>query len=52
MVHSITESLRFTEGLTGRTLPEMDRVDFFSGRDGLHLCYEEAVTRQVPRREG
>ena len=52
MVHSISESLRFTEALTGRALPEMDWVDFFSSREGLHLCNEEAVTRQVPRREG
>lgn len=52
MVKSITESLRFTEALTGRPLPEMERVDFFSSREGLHLCNEEAVTRQVPRREG
>ena len=52
MVNSITESLRFAEALTGRTLPEMDRVDFFSSREGLHLCNEEAVTHQVPRREG
>jgi len=52
MVNSITESLRFTEALTGRALPEMHRVDFFSSHEGLHLCNEEAVTRQVPRREG
>jgi 3-deoxy-7-phosphoheptulonate synthase len=52
MVHSISESLRFTEALTGHPLPEMDWVDFSSSREGLHLCYEEAVTRQVPRREG
>jgi len=52
MVNSISESLRFTEALTGRSLPEMDWVDFFSSREGLHLCNEEAVTRQVPRREG
>jgi 3-deoxy-7-phosphoheptulonate synthase len=52
MVRSISESLRFTESLTGRALPETDWVDFFSSREGLHLSNEEAVTRQVPRREG
>ena len=52
MVNSITESVRFTETLTGRALPEMNRVDFYSSHEGLHLFYEEAVTRQVPRREG
>ena len=30
MVNSISESLRFTEALTGRPLPEMDWVDFYS----------------------
>ena len=52
MVRSITESLRFIESLSGRPLPEMNRVDFFGSHEGLHLHYEQAVTRQVPRREG
>lgn len=52
MVNSISESLRFTETLAGCALPETDWVDFFSSREGLHLCNEEAVTRRVPRREG
>ncbi len=52
MVQSITESLRFIEALTGGPAPEMDRVDFYTSHEGLHLHYEQAVTRQVPRREG
>jgi len=52
MVHSITESLRFIEALTGGPIPEMNRVDFYTSHEGLHLHYEQAVTRQVPRREG
>ncbi len=30
----------------------MNRVDFYTSHEGLHLQYEQAVTRQVPRREG
>lgn len=52
MVQSITESLRFIEALTGGSIPEMNRVDFFTSHEALHLHYEQAVTRQVPRREG
>jgi len=52
MVRAITESLRASESLTGTPLPETRRVDFFSSHEGLHLQYEQAVTRQVPRREG
>jgi 3-deoxy-7-phosphoheptulonate synthase len=52
MVHSITDSLRFIEALTGGPLPETNRVDFYTSHEGLHLLYEQAVTRQVPRREG
>lgn len=52
MVRSITESLQFIEALTGGPIPGMNRVDFFTSHEGLHLHYEQAVTRQVPRREG
>lgn len=52
MVESIGESLRFMETLTGSTLGDSSRVDFFCSHEGLHLLYEEAQTRQVPRRSG
>jgi len=51
-VESIGESLRFMETLTGNTIAEMNRVDFFTSHEGLHLHYEQAQTRQVPRRQG
>ncbi|MCX8109201.1 MAG: 3-deoxy-7-phosphoheptulonate synthase class II [Verrucomicrobiae bacterium] len=50
MVESIGESLRFMETLTGNTISEMNRVDFFASHEGLHLWYEQAQTRKVPRR--
>jgi len=52
MVESISDSIRFMEVLADSTAGEISRVDFFTSHEGLHLPYEEAVTRQVPRREG
>lgn len=52
MVESIGESLRFMETLTGCVLADINRVDFFTSHEGLHLWYEQAQTRQVPRRTG
>jgi 3-deoxy-7-phosphoheptulonate synthase len=52
MVEAIGDSLRFMETLTGGTLTESTRVDFYTSHEGLHLQYEQAQTRQVPRRQG
>ena len=52
MVESIGDSLRFMETLTGCVLADINRVDFFTSHEGLHLPYEQAQTRQVPRRPG
>ena len=52
MVQSIGESLRFMETLPGYVLADINRVDFFTSHEGLHLLYEQAQTRQVPRRPG
>ena len=52
MVETIGDSLRFMETLTGSVLADINRVDFFTSHEGLHLHYEQAQTRQVPRREG
>lgn len=52
MVESISESLRFMETLAGTTIADINRVDFFTSHEGLHLLYEQAQTRQVPRRLG
>jgi 3-deoxy-7-phosphoheptulonate synthase len=40
------------ETLAGRPIAEMNRVDFFTSHEGLHLLYERAQTRRVPHREG
>lgn len=52
MVESIGEALRFMETLAGAQVGEVSRVDFFSSHEGLLLSYEQAQTRQVPRRPG
>jgi len=52
MVESISDSIRFMEVLADSKAGEISRVDFFTSHEGLHLPYEEAVTRQVPRRAG
>ncbi len=52
MVESIGDSLRFMETLAGQQVGQINRVDFYTSHEGLHLAYEEALTRTVPRREG
>lgn len=51
-VEAIRHSLRFLERLAGQTVSEMNRVDYFTSHEGLHLLYEQAQTRQVPHRTG
>jgi 3-deoxy-7-phosphoheptulonate synthase len=50
IIDTIGEAVRFTETIAGRRLDELSRVDFFTSHEGLHLDYEQAQTRQVPRR--
>ena len=52
MVETIGESLRFMENVLGVRAGETDRIDFFTAHEALHLAYEEAQTRRVPRRPG
>ncbi|HLU48361.1 MAG TPA: 3-deoxy-7-phosphoheptulonate synthase class II, partial [Planctomycetota bacterium] len=52
MVESISDGIRFLEAVSGTSISEMNRVDFFTSHEGLHLYYEQAQTRQVPRRTG
>jgi 3-deoxy-7-phosphoheptulonate synthase len=52
MAESITSSLRFMETILDRSIATSKSVEMFTSHEGLHLTYEEAQTRQVPRREG
>jgi 3-deoxy-7-phosphoheptulonate synthase len=52
MVEAIGQSLRFMETLAGQQVGQINRVDFYTSHEGLHLAFEEALTRKVPRRTG
>ncbi|MFZ4574477.1 MAG: 3-deoxy-7-phosphoheptulonate synthase class II [Phycisphaerales bacterium] len=52
MTTNLADGLRFMEALGERTVDDLTRVEFFTSHEGLHLNYEEAQTRRVPRREG
>jgi len=48
-VRAIGDALDFFESLTGRAVHDATRVDFFASHEGLHLLYEQAQTRFIPR---
>lgn len=52
IMQTIRESLLFMESILGIRAGETDRIDFYTAHEALHLGYEEAQTRQVPRRPG
>lgn len=52
MVESIRDSLRLMEMISGNAVEDMNRVDFYTSHEGLLLPYEQAQTRQLPRRTG
>jgi 3-deoxy-7-phosphoheptulonate synthase len=52
IAETIGESLRFMENILGLRAAEIEVVDLFTCHEGLHLSYEQAQTRRVPRREG
>ncbi|MHC1480307.1 class II 3-deoxy-7-phosphoheptulonate synthase [Frateuria aurantia] len=52
MVDDIGQSLRFMETLMGQSVENASRVEFFTSHEALLLHYEQAQTRQVPRRDG
>ena len=49
---SIGHSVRFMETITGQEPGSLKRVDFFTSHEALHLHYEQALVRQVPRQWG
>jgi len=49
IVRSIADSLDFFESLTGGKVHDAGRVDFYASHEGLHLHYEQAQTRFIPR---
>lgn len=51
IVQSIADSLDFFESISGQRVHEASRVDFFTSHEGLHLIYEQAQTRFIPRQQ-
>jgi 3-deoxy-7-phosphoheptulonate synthase len=49
IVNSIGDALDFFEGISGRGVHEATLVDFYCSHEGLHLLYEQAQTRFIPR---
>ncbi len=52
IMSAIGNSIRFMETIAERPLVELNRVEFFTSHEALHLPYETAQTRRVPRRRG
>lgn len=52
LADNIGQSVRFMETISGRKPGSVKRVDFFTSHEALHLHYEQALTRQVPRQWG
>jgi 3-deoxy-7-phosphoheptulonate synthase len=49
---NIGRSVRFVETISGRRAGAVKRVDFYTSHEALHLHYEQALTRKVPRQFG
>ena len=49
---NIGRSVRFVETISGRRAGAVKRVDFYTSHEALHLHYEQALTRKVPRQKG
>ncbi|MBF0471001.1 MAG: 3-deoxy-7-phosphoheptulonate synthase class II [Gammaproteobacteria bacterium] len=52
VVRDLSHSLRFLKQLGVGDAPDLSRVQFYTSHEGLHLHYEEALTRKTPNRSG
>lgn len=52
MVERIDDAIKFMETCATIPVGDINRVEFFTSHEGLNLWYEQAQTRQVPRRSG
>lgn len=51
VVKTVADGLDFFESITGAKIDEARRVDFYASHEALHLHYEQAQTRFLPRRQ-
>lgn len=49
IISKIRDALRFAETVADYPIGGLNRVDFYTSHEALHLPYEEAFTREVPR---
>ena len=52
MVDAVGDAVRCMETISGESLHNLNRADFYTSHEALLLPYEEALTRQVPRQWG
>lgn len=52
LLNSLGDAIRFLEAIIDVSAPELERVNFYTSHEALHLLYEQALTRRVPRRDG
>lgn len=52
LAESIGRSVRFMETVSGQSVGNVKRVEFFTSHEALHLNYEQALTREVPQQWG
>lgn len=50
-VQKVADGLDFFESITGKSIDQARRVDFFTSHEGLHLPYEQAQARFLPHRQ-
>ncbi len=48
IVGAIKDAITFMESVTDAPLDELERAQFFTSHEALHLPYEQALTRSVP----
>ena len=52
LLESLSDAIRFMEVVSESELEQLTRVDFFTSHEGLHLLFEQAVTRTDQRNRG
>ena len=52
LLESLSDAIRFMEVVSVGEMEQLTRVDFFTSHEGLHLLYEQALTRTDQRQRG
>lgn len=52
LLESLSDSVRFMEVVSPGEIEQLGRVDFFTSHEGLHLLFEQALTRTDQRQLG